>query len=72
MKKVNVRAQEFYRATGAPRGDSRVELIDVETNRLFRGCSSVLDIKSAYERFWNGVDPASEGVVFVQEISIVE
>ena len=72
MKKVNVTAQAFDRKTGEIVGQSRVEPITIAVNRLFQKCNTILDIKNAYEAFWNELNKQSEAVVFVQRIEIVE
>lgn len=68
MKYV-VTAQAFSRDSGAPASPApRDETVDTETNELFRGCRSIMDVKAAYERFWNGLNPRSREVVFVQSV----
>ena len=68
---VDVKAQAFSRLTGEPTGEPRVERIDTQENRLFERCVTILDVKAAYEAFWNDLNPGSEDVVFVQQITMV-
>jgi hypothetical protein len=72
--KAIVKASSFYRVSGNPVGDgiTRDELIDTETNVLFKMCRTVLDIKNAYESFWNELNPHSEHLVFVHQIILID
>jgi hypothetical protein len=65
-----VTAQAFNRNSGIQAGESRDEVIDTETNALFLGCSTILEMKAAYERFWNNLNPDSREIVFVQKVRI--
>lgn len=67
-KKIFVLAQAFDRKTAKPVGSSREELIDLNKNRLFVHCKTILDVKESYESFWNHFDPKSDSIVFVQSI----
>jgi hypothetical protein len=66
---VSVKAQAFDRETGKAVGDSRVEEINLEENEIFKGCKTILEIKKAYEAFWNELNTRSREIVFVQEIT---
>lgn len=69
----DVTARAFYRATGQPAAaQSRVERIDTATNRLFTKARTIVDVKAAYEAFWNDLNPDSEHVVFVSQVVRVE
>lgn len=63
-----VLAQSFNRKTAKPDGSAREELINIKKNKLFKHCKTVLDVKEAYESFWNHLNPTSESIVFVQSI----
>ena len=63
-----VLAQSFDRKTAKPNGSSREELVNIKKNKLFKHCKTILDIKQAYESFWNHLNPKSESIVFVQSI----
>jgi len=67
----NVTAQAFNRKTGVPSGISRVEKIVPANNSLFTGCKTIMAIKTAYESFWNDLNPRSEDVVFVSNVTPV-
>lgn len=71
-KKAIVTARSFERETGFPSGPKRKEVIDLENNILFRHCKTILEIKSAYESFWNNLNPKSKEVVFVSKVMIKE
>lgn len=70
MKKYKVLAQSFSRETGKPTGKPRTETIDPATNVMFKNCKTIMDVKEAYESFWNYLNPKSEDVVFVQKITV--
>lgn len=63
-----VTAQAFDRGTGEPKGDSRDEVINIKTNKIFADAKTILDIKKAYEAFWNDLNPSSREVVFVSSV----
>ena len=55
-------------------GSQRTEIIDVETNALFKGCESIWDIEDTYEAFWNrlnrlGGGPKPPSIVKVLKVS---
>lgn len=70
--KVNVTAQAFDRNTGKSVGKQRTEEINLVTNKFFKNCKTVIDIKNTYESFWNDLNPKSKEVVFVQRVKITE
>lgn len=69
-RKAIVTAQAFNRATGEPNGVARDETIDLDTNQLFKHCKTWLDVKKAYESFWNDLNPDSEDVVMVSNVKM--
>lgn len=71
MRRYKVTGQAFNRITGMPMGKTRTEVIDVSKNVLFKGANSVIDVKKAYESFWNELNPRSKEVVFVKRIKIL-
>lgn len=60
----------YARSTGEPVGSTRVERIDTN-NSLFAACETIMDVKAKYEWFWNELNPDSEEVVFVHQITPV-
>lgn len=60
----DVKAQAFSRATGAPHCDPRIERVTCDAK-------NIMDVKKYYETFWNELNPNSDSVVFVQEITPV-
>jgi hypothetical protein len=66
--KYTITAQAFDRKTNRPVGKERDEVIDVATNRLFKGVKNIGDIESAYESFWNDLNPNSKEVVKVSSV----
>lgn len=68
MKKSwSVNASSFNRETGMRMCVARIEVVD-NHNALFARCDSIVDVKTAYERFWNDLNPKSANVVFVSEV----
>lgn len=65
-----VTAQAFDRKTGRPVGAARDEVINLATNRLFKGCETWVDVKKAYEAFWNDLNPLSEEMVIVSAVKM--
>lgn len=70
IKTAVIFARSFNRETGEPTAKTRGENINLETNELFVNCKTVMDIKTAYEGFWNELNPNSQDVVFVAHIVI--
>jgi len=66
--KFKVTAQSFDPATGLPKAAARDEIIDTVANILFSKCNSLLDVKQAYENFWNGMSDTPSELVFVQSV----
>ena len=58
----------FDRITGEPVGSPRVEIVDI-ANMIFAGCVRPLEVKMAYEAFWNELNSNSAEVVFVSEVT---
>lgn len=69
-RKAVVTAQSFNRETSEPNGVARDEAVDLDNNRLFKDCKTWLDVKRAYEAFWNDLNPNSEDVVFVSQVKM--
>ena len=69
-KTAIVRASSFNRMTGERTGAARDEELNLKENKLFIGLSSVLDIKRAYESFWNDLNSNSTDVVFVESVTL--
>lgn len=67
--KFNVTAQAFDRFTGEEMGESRTEVVDTVENALFSGLTRIVQVKAAYEAFWNELNPNSEAVVFVSKVT---
>lgn len=63
----NVTAQAFSRWSGQPSGPARTECVE-SNNVLFSRCHTIMEVKAAYEGFWNDLNPSSNDVVFVQKI----
>jgi len=63
-----VTAQSFDRQTGQPISDKRAEIIDTRTNSLFQNANTLLEVKEAYERFWNYLRPKSKEIVLVSKV----
>ena len=66
-KHWNVTAQSFNRKTGKSAAPQRVEQVDTN-NFLFKDCDSILEVKEAYEHFWNDMDNESIDIVFVAQV----
>ena len=62
-----VTARAFNRKTGEAVSESRDETIYTD-NGLFSNCVTPIDLKKAYEAFWNDLNQNSEDVVFVQSV----
>lgn len=71
--KWEVTARAFDRWSGIPvgGGEERKEVVDT-SNLLFKDCGFPLDVKTAYESFWNDLNPHSEQVVFVSQVIPLE
>jgi hypothetical protein len=68
--KVSVVAQSFNRRTLKPTSEPLTEVIDLDNNTLFAKVCVPLDIKKAFEAFWNDLNPKSTDVVFVQRVAL--
>lgn len=68
MAKVEILAQAFHPIYGSPLGTARTEVIDHETNVLFKDCNTLTDIAETYMRFWNRLTIAQLEMVLVQSI----
>lgn len=64
-----VTAVALDRQTRRQIGEVRDEEIDTETNVLFRGAETPLDVERIYESFWNDINPRSSEIVKVIGVS---
>ena len=60
-----VTAASMNRHTRASTSKPRDEVIDTETNALFRGASNALVVEGIYEAFWNDLNDSSADIVKV-------
>jgi len=56
------------RETNEVVGESRIEMIDTDTNSLFTGIDTEQGVKEKYESFWNDLNPNSDEVVCVTDV----
>ena len=70
LKFWEVRAQAFHPVSGNALEAPRDEVVG-QDNPLFRECNTILDVKKAYESFWNELGSGNE-LVFVQRITILK
>jgi hypothetical protein len=70
MVKYVVFGQAFNRQTGKPVGKPRQETIDSNKNEIFAKATTVLEVKNAYESFWNEMNPHSSEIVMVKKIVV--
>ena len=68
--RVLVTCQSFNPQTGIENGDSSDEIIDTETNNLFKNCKTLTDIVESYQSFWNRLPTIQKELVLVQKIQI--
>lgn len=68
--KYDVYAKSFNPQTGEeiPSKRTEPERIDTNDNILFAHCRSILDVKEAYENFWNRMATKPSALVFVTKI----
>ena len=64
--------QAYSRHTGMPIGKERTEIINTKTNVLFQKAKNEKDVKHRFESFWNNLNPNSNEIVKVKDISIVK
>ncbi len=72
--KVNVTSQQFNTETFERMGERRTEEIDTETNILFQGCKTLMDVRRKYESFWNdmGVYKNTPIKVLVKTVELIK
>jgi len=70
--KFNVTAFSMNRQTRRQSGPARAELIDTDSNRVFEGQVTPLDVERRYEAFWNDVNPRSRDIVKVMSVEPVD
>lgn len=63
-----VYAKAVDRRTGENIGKPRYEIIDTETNEIFREATNSIAIKNIYERFWNDLNINSKEKIIVLEV----
>ena len=59
-----VRASVVSNKTGVVM-QTRNETVDLDSNVIFSGCETVLDIHDRYERFWNHNKVGKETIVMI-------
>jgi hypothetical protein len=69
-RKAVVTARAANRETGEPVSEPRDEEIDLDHNQLFKHCKTWMDVKKAYEAFWNDLNPRSKEVVLVSSVKM--
>lgn len=67
----DVTAIAMNRSTRAQVGSPRTERIDHNTNALFAGCKTALQVERAYESFWNKLNGRSAEIVKVIDVTPV-
>ena len=72
MKKVVILAQSFDTETGELNAEAREEIVDLETNEIFKDCKSLTDVVETYQNFWNRLPTIQRELVLVQSIKIKE
>ena len=50
--------------------DTREDIIDSDTNELFAGCESVMDIEDVVESFWNRLNDRYTNTTIVKVIKV--
>lgn len=68
MVKAIVNAQSFDPENGVSTSKSKGEVIDTDTNVLFKNCKTLTDITETYMRFWNRLPTTQYEMVLVQSI----
>ena len=68
MAKAEILASSSDPNTGKPTMNPRVEVIDTETNILFKDCKTLTDIAEVYMQFWNRLPTIQREMVLVQSI----
>ena len=63
--KFDVKGVAIDRKTREQVGKIRTETIDNTSNNLFKHCNTNKEVESAYESFWNDLDPHSQEIVKV-------
>jgi hypothetical protein len=70
-RKAIVTAAAVNRSTGEQIAKPRDEEIDLITNQIFKGCKTWMDVKEAYESFWNDLNPNSNEMVLVHGVKML-
>lgn len=70
MTKYAVYGSALDRSTRKPvkyKGKTQIrkEIIDTETNSLFKNCNTPAEVEKNYESFWNDLNPYSSEIVKV-------
>lgn len=63
--KYKVMAYAKERKSGEKISEPRAEIVDTNTNEIFKTCKNRLDVKRQYEHFWNALNKNSFEVVKV-------
>jgi hypothetical protein len=66
--KFAIKAQAFSRSGFKAIGRARTEVINTNTNSLFRGAKTPSMVKARFEAFWNDLNPHSKEVVGVLSV----
>jgi hypothetical protein len=66
--KWSVTAVAMSRATRKRVGKARVEIVDTETNAMFKDLTDAYMVEQMYEHFWNDTNPDSGDVVKVVDV----
>jgi hypothetical protein len=70
--KWNVTAVAMDRSTRQMKALPRVELINTNTNILFKGCKTPIQVEQVYEAFWNELNLQSDEIVKVIGLEFVK
>lgn len=71
--KYDVVCRAFHPVTGDPlMKGSRTERVDTATNPIFKDCKSILQVKDAYESFWNHLTSYPREIVMVCRVKPVQ
>lgn len=65
---VLITGQSVKVSDGKPIGKPQKHKIDLSTNAIFKDCKTLLEVKDAYESFWNHLPTATDEMVLVQKI----
>jgi hypothetical protein len=66
--KFAVKGQAFSRSGLKAIGKARIEVINTNTNSLFKGVKTPRMVKARFEAFWNDLNPHSTEIVKVLSV----